>query len=73
MIDRRQALIGSLALDLASAARGQTPPPRIGTGAPVAGLPEPDEAIDLWPKGAPGASSRNRSIHASRSPVPPAH
>lgn len=55
MIDRRQALIGSLALSLASAARGQTAPPRIGAGAPVAGLPEPDETIDLWPKGAPGA------------------
>ena len=58
MIDRRQALLGSLALGAAVAARGQTPPPRIGSKAPVAGLPEPDETIDLWPKGAPGAPTR---------------
>jgi acetyl esterase/lipase len=54
MIDRREALFGTLALGLAGAAGAQTLPPRIGAKAPVAGLPEPDETIDLWPKGAPG-------------------
>ncbi|OYY91011.1 MAG: alpha/beta hydrolase [Sphingomonas sp. 28-66-16] len=58
MIDRRQALLGTLALGLAHRAGAQTPPPRIGSKAPVAGLPEPDETIDLWPKGAPGAPAR---------------
>lgn len=58
MIDRRQALLGSLALGLASGARAQTLPPRVGAKPPVAGLPEPDETIDLWPKGAPGAPAK---------------
>lgn len=55
MIDRRTALLGSLALGLSAAADAQTAPPSKGTGAPVPGLPEPSETIDLWPKGAPGA------------------
>lgn len=55
MIDRRQALIGSLALGLSGGAGAQTPPPRVGSVLPVAGLPEPGETIDLWPAGAPGA------------------
>ena len=58
MIDRRQALIGSLALGLAGGAGAQTLPPRVGAKPPVAGLPEPDETIDLWPKGAPGAPAK---------------
>lgn len=58
MIDRRQALIGSLALGLAGAAGAQTLPPRVSAKPPVAGLPEPDETIDLWPKGAPGAPTK---------------
>ena len=58
MIDRRQALIGSLALGLTGGAGAQTLPPRVGAKAPVAGLPEPDETIDLWPKGAPGAPAK---------------
>lgn len=55
MINRRQALLGSLALGMAAHGAAQTPPPRLGTRPPVDGLPEPDETIDLWPKGAPGA------------------
>ncbi len=58
MIDRRQALLGTLALGLATRAKTQTLPPRIGDKAPVAGLPEPDETIDLWPNGAPGAPAK---------------
>ena len=54
MFDRRRAILGTLATGLAGQAFAQTAPPRIGTGAPVAGLPEPDETIDLWPTGAPG-------------------
>lgn len=54
MFDRRTAILGTLASGLAAPALAQTAPPRIGTTTPVAGLPEPDETIDLWPKGAPG-------------------
>lgn len=35
-------------------AGAQTPPPGLA-GAGPAGLPQPNETIDLWPKGAPGA------------------
>ena len=55
MLDRRTLLLGTLAGGLASEAMAQTTPPRVGGAAPVAGLPEPDETIDLWPRGAPGA------------------
>jgi acetyl esterase/lipase len=54
-IDRRTALLAGLALPLA--ARGQSPPPatrepdRLVTA-------DPDETIDLWPNGAPGAPAR---------------
>ncbi|TRW16744.1 alpha/beta hydrolase [Glacieibacterium frigidum] len=48
MTTRRSLLLAGLA---ASAAAAQTPPP---TGKRVAGLPQPTETIDLWPKGAPG-------------------
>ena len=58
MLDRRSILIGSLLGGIASAVRAQTLPPRIGKGTPVAGLPEPDETIDLWPKGAPGGLAK---------------
>jgi acetyl esterase/lipase len=53
MIDRRN-LIGVAALGLGSKALGQTAVPHNGTALP-AGLPQPTETIDLWPKGAPGA------------------
>lgn len=54
MFDRRTAILGTLARGLAAPALAQTAPPRIATATPVAGLPEPDETIDLWPKGAVG-------------------
>lgn len=54
-IDRRSAILGTLAAGVAASAVAQTAPP---TGKPVApGLPEPSETIDLWPKGAPGMPS----------------
>ncbi|WP_353204880.1 alpha/beta hydrolase [Sphingomonas sp.] len=58
MIDRRQAMLATLALGLPSVAGAQTAPPRLAGKAPVAGLPEPDETIDLWPKGAPGQPAK---------------
>ncbi|KQM64960.1 dienelactone hydrolase [Sphingomonas sp. Leaf17] len=51
MIDRRHALLGTLATALvAGGATAQTRPPG-ATGR----LPDPVETIDLWPNGAPGA------------------
>lgn len=62
MLDRRSAILGTLAGGLASglagAARAQTPPPHSTGAVPVAGLPEPDETIDLWPHGAPGMPAK---------------
>ena len=57
MIDRRTALLGSLAAaGLASRTTAQTPPPAIGKVA--AAWPMPTETIDLWPKGAPGMPAK---------------
>ena len=53
-IDRRTLISAALATGLATRASAQTPPPTKG-GALPAGLPQPVETIDLWPKGAPGA------------------
>ncbi len=53
MIDRRQALIGTFAAGLATAAGAQTASPRVKDAA-IPGLPDPAETIDLWPAGAPG-------------------
>lgn len=50
-IDRRSAILATLAAGVAASARAQTAPPR---GQPTAGLIEPSETIDLWPRGAPG-------------------
>lgn len=50
----RRTLMGLAATGMAGAAFGQTPPPVTGAALP-AGLPQPTETIDLWPKGAPGA------------------
>lgn len=50
----RRTLIGLAAGGVAGAAFGQTPPPETG-GVLPAGLPQPTETIDLWPKAAPGA------------------
>ncbi|UVO54142.1 alpha/beta hydrolase [Sphingomonas sp. SUN039] len=54
MIDRRTLMGATLAASLAARASAQTPPP-VKSGALPAGLPQPVETIDLWPKGAPGA------------------
>ncbi len=53
MIDRRTLVGAGLMTGLAARASAQTPPPAKG-GALPAGLPQPTETIDLWPKGAPG-------------------
>ncbi|HEY0414236.1 MAG TPA: alpha/beta hydrolase [Allosphingosinicella sp.] len=54
MIDRRTALLGTLALGLSARAAAQTPPPATRESAYLS-APEPAETIDLWPDGAPGA------------------
>ncbi|BCA62243.1 hypothetical protein HMP09_1477 [Sphingomonas sp. HMP9] len=54
MIDRRNAILGTLAVGLSVGVDAQTPPPaRVGGRGPR--LPDPSETIDLWPAGAPGA------------------
>lgn len=50
-IDRRSAILATLAAGVAGTARAQTAPP---AGQPTPGLIEPSETIDLWSKGAPG-------------------
>lgn len=56
MIDRRSAILGTLAGAVGSAlaanATARTASPR------VAGLADPDETIELWPHGAPGAPAK---------------
>lgn len=54
-IDRRTAILGTIGGALAATeALAQTKvPPVDGKGA-LAGLPQPTETIELWPKGAPG-------------------
>lgn len=47
-------MAATLAASLAARTSAQTPPPA-KAGALPAGLPQPTETIDLWPKGAPGA------------------
>jgi len=54
-IDRRTALLASLAFPFAAGA--QTPPPAT-PGPDRLVTPDPDETIDLWPGGAPGAPAR---------------
>ncbi|SFN87258.1 Acetyl esterase/lipase [Sphingomonas sp. OK281] len=54
MIDRRSAILGTLAVGLSRSVEAQTPPPA-QTGGRVPKLPDPTETIDLWPAGAPGA------------------
>jgi len=54
MLDRRDLILGTLAAGVATGALSQTPPPTRPGDAPVPGLPDPVETIDLWPKGAPG-------------------
>jgi acetyl esterase/lipase len=56
-IDRRTALLGTLALGLAGRASAQTRAPATADS-PHITSPEPAETIDLWPRGAPGAPSK---------------
>ena len=56
-IDRRTALLGSLAAALAAPAAGQLAPPTGEKRVPP-GLPEPTETIELWPAGVPGAPAK---------------
>jgi acetyl esterase/lipase len=51
-LDRRSALLATLAAPLA--AHAQTAPPRAEDKPIPAGLDDPAETIDLWPKGVPG-------------------
>ncbi len=54
MIDRRSAILGTLAVGLSSGVVAQTSPPaRVGGRDPK--QPDLTETIDLWPAGAPGA------------------
>ena len=58
-IDRRSFMAASLFTGLAAGeALAQTAPPSDAGKSPPAGLPEPAETIDLWPKGAPGMPDR---------------
>jgi len=54
MIDRRSAILGTLAAGFSARVAAQTPPPA-GVGSRLPRLPDPTETIDLWPAGAPGA------------------
>jgi len=56
-IDRRTALLGTLALGLVGRASAQTPAPATPDSAHITS-PEPAETIDLWPAGAPGAPAK---------------
>lgn len=61
MIDRRDAILGTMALGLAAGSTSvdaQTAPPRVPGNPPMPGAPDPDETIDLWPGGAPGMPAR---------------
>lgn len=52
-IGRRSLIVAGLATSFAARTGAQTPPPVAASGLP-AGLPQPVETIDLWPRGAPG-------------------
>ena len=54
ILDRRTALLSTLALGLAGRAAAQTAPPAT-PASPHMSFPDPAETIDLWPAGAPGA------------------
>jgi len=56
-IDRRTALLGTMALGLTAGARAQTRPPATPGSSHMA-FPEPTETIDLWPGGAPAAPAK---------------
>jgi acetyl esterase/lipase len=53
MIDRRSAILGTLAVGLSAGVNAQTAPPkRVDSRTPSRS--DPTETIDLWPAGAPG-------------------
>jgi acetyl esterase/lipase len=56
-IDRRTALLGTLALGLTGRASAQTRAPAT-PDSPHMAAREPTETIDLWPRGAPGAPAK---------------
>ena len=56
-IDRRSALLGTLALGLAGRASGQSAAPFTRESMHLT-FAEPTETIDLWPNGAPGAPTK---------------
>jgi acetyl esterase/lipase len=56
-IDRRTALLGTLALGVAGRSAAQTRAPATSQSPHIAS-PEPTETIDLWPRGAPGAPAK---------------
>ncbi len=56
-IDRRTALLGTLAFGLAAGAKAQTRPPAT-RDSPHLTSPEPMETVDLWPGGAPGVPAK---------------
>jgi acetyl esterase/lipase len=56
-IDRRTALLGTLALGFAGRASAQTAPPSTVESKHVT-VADPTETIDLWPRGAPGRPSK---------------
>ena len=67
-MDRRSLLAAGAGIGAAmsaglatGAARGQTAPPAAPGGSPPV-LPDPTEAIDLWPGGAPGAAASARPL-----------
>jgi len=57
ILDRRTALLGTLAAALAGRAAAQTAAPATADS-PHMSAPDPSETIDLWPKGPPGAPVR---------------
>jgi acetyl esterase/lipase len=57
ILDRRTALLGTLAFGLGARASAQTAPPATPDSTHLSAA-EPSETIDLWPKGAPGAPAK---------------
>lgn len=56
-LDRRSALLGSVAIGMARQAKAQTVPPATPASHHLSAA-EPTETIDLWPKGPPGPPAR---------------
>jgi acetyl esterase/lipase len=56
-LDRRTALLGTLAFGMTARADAQTRPPATPESRHMS-WPEPAETIDLWPRGAPGAPAK---------------